>query len=222
MTAASARNSAAARANLLLPTYLALGAERSTREVFEIARAAGVKTTVKTIERYSSRFGWVAAAAAFDEERTERAQVEVMAEAVVSDQRLQQEALAFRQVGLSALNKVREAIASDDSDLALHTLATAAPRLWKEGFTAHRLLSGQATERHEISVQLWQNILVVTRGIFIEHSEWAQSTIEKDPTQVRAVFATFLDRLGVALDRSIVELLGASGVQVEVIEGEAV
>jgi hypothetical protein len=133
-----------ARARKFELVYLALGEGRSIARVFEIARSSGEKIHVKTLETYSSLYGWVEHAKEWDAERVEIVSGIVLEHAVADTVRHAEFGRTMQQFAAQAMsNRMKD---PDDLDLTGSEIA----RLGAEGIKIERMASGLATERIEV------------------------------------------------------------------------
>lgn len=134
-----------ARAAMLKPLYLSLGAERSIDRVYEITSASGLTLHRNTIARYSRDFGWVEAAREWDEAREGQGAEASLDRAVANDIALSEMWQTFRKAVTGDLGAYLEA-KREPGEMRLIDLARVADLTTRN----ERLIGGEATERIEV------------------------------------------------------------------------
>ena len=148
------------RAQIAFGLYIQLR-PRSIARLHEQLAAIGVRISLATLKRYSTRFHWQKQVDELEEEAA-RGQREVgVAHLVAMQDRHAQLARAVQGAGGSALAKL---VSSDQrlDDMRPGEIA----RLLELGLRAERRAVGEATDRRDIAVGIWNSVTVEMVGLF--------------------------------------------------------
>jgi hypothetical protein len=166
------------RAETLYAIYEAMGVNRTLEAVWSIVRTGGATLTLKTIERYSHDYGWVARVKEQDAQDT------------------QQERQAVNIIG--AMNDRHTALARKVMEIARKALDEAgdeylspldAARMIDLAIKAERLALGPAMTRSEIALGIYNELIPALVDLF------KQINVLEDPEERWRKFAVAADSL---------------------------
>jgi hypothetical protein len=176
--------SASARAELSFHAYYQLGATRSLRRTQTELRAAGISLSLPTLKRYSAAFRWQERIAELDADARRRHREKSVESTTAMHDRHTQLGRAMQGAGGTALQR----LLSNDARLAGLTPSDIA-RLVDLGLRTERSAVGVATDRREITLEVWNDVVVTVVRLFRDVNE------EPDPRTRARLFARRLDRL---------------------------
>ena len=140
---------AAAKADLVFSVYVTQGVGRSLARVHEALASAGVRISLATLKRYSTRFRWVNRTAELDAEVSSTRRGSHLGEVLAMRERHAQIARAMQAAGGNALQQLMS-----DPDRLQELDATAITRLLDSGLKAEREAVSDAVGRREAALQL--------------------------------------------------------------------
>lgn len=177
-------SSSRARADVLFVLYQQAGPARSLVGLHEQAAALGLNVSVSTLKRYSKQFGWQERLEAIDRAAAEHDD-ERAAEAVrLMNERQAQLGRSLQGVAATALQSyVRDRGQLDE------VRPGEVARLAEAGTKLERLALGEATERQEVVVTVWNVVVRELVPLF------ASVNALSAPDERAAAFARGLDEL---------------------------
>lgn len=178
------------RADTLFGLYFQLGAERSLRRLHELTETLGINISFGTLKRYSTRFGWQERAAELSATAADRQDELSLREVIEMNERQAQLGRTLQGAaasGLQALLRDHERIA----DVPPSGIA----RLAEIGARLERLALGEATERQDVLVVVWNVVVREVVALFQDTNELP------DPDERAAVFARGVDGI---VDRHLI------------------
>ncbi len=142
----------ALRAESWFILYWRMGPDRSLEKLAEFGSSLGLKSSLNTLKRWSSDFGWQARVIDFDAKACERTQEQVLDDVVGMNMR---QALLGRSMQIVAQKRIdlfKEVPATlDASDVA---------RMADLGVKIERLAMGQVTGRREVMLSLLNVVIL--------------------------------------------------------------
>lgn len=197
-----------ARASLYFAMYAAMGANRSLTAVSAAATAAGVPVTHATLADYSKAYGWQAKVAEYDGKSTDAVQNLSLASAIAGKMEQDRLARVLTNYGAGVITAHLTDAKGKPRDLVTEDPANAV-RALAEGFKMLRLVSGQATEIRDITVQFMGLVMHDISDLWVEslrvsHETYAPYVTDPEVRQrahlaAQAVFA----RADVVLQRHL-------------------
>jgi hypothetical protein len=176
---------AAARADLLFHFYHQLGPKRSYRRLQPLLAESGLEVSLATLKRYSKRFRWQERIAELDAEARKRQREQDVAGSMAMHDRHAQLGRAMQGAAGSALQRL---LANDSRLSGLKPSEIA--RLIDLGLRAERSAVGVSTDRREIAIEIWNDVVVEVVRIFRDINE------EQDQVIRARLFSKRIDRLG--------------------------
>ena len=144
----------------------------------------GIRTSLATLKRYSSVYGWQARLAEIEIEGRRREREQNVESVIAMHARHTQLARAMQGAGGTALQRLM------GSDIRLTGLKPAdIARLIDLGLRAERHALGASTDRREIGVDVWNDVVLSVVDLFREIND------EPDATTRARLFARRLDDL---------------------------
>jgi len=172
------------RAEILFLLYYELGPERSLRRLHRQLQPLGVRISMATLKRYSTRFSWRQQVASLDADAMQRRRERALAQVATMLERHAQVARAAQGAGGSALQKLmsseRRLAEMRPSDIA---------RLLDLGLRAERTALAETADRREIAVAIWNVLTSEIVQLFKGVND------EPDPDARARGFARGVDRI---------------------------
>jgi hypothetical protein len=179
-----ATSAAAARADLFFHFYYQLGTKRNLRRLHSLLVESGVAVSLATLKRYSAQFHWQARSTELDAEVRRRQREQDVADNMAMHDRHAQLGRAMQGAAGSALQR----LLSNDVRLAGLKPSEIA-RLIDIGLRAERSAVGVSTDRREIAIDAWNDVVVEVVQIFLDINE------EPDQATRARRFSRRIDRL---------------------------
>ena len=148
------------RAEYLYVSYYSLGgSNRSVARLHALLSGLGLKISLGTLKNYSSKGGWIERALADDAANLpeQRRQANALSERVTElNHRHGQYGVALQKIGFSGLR------ALDPSSFSPSDVTN----MMEKGIKLERLAEGQATDRHELTVQIVEPLVRQIAALF--------------------------------------------------------
>jgi len=172
------------RSDLLLAVYFELGAERSLALLHSRLADLGVRTSLSTLKRYSSKFDWPRRVAEFEAQATRRREGGHLKTALAIHDRQSQLARALQGAGGAALQQLI-ADAARIRDMKPADIA----RILELGMRAEREAAIGSTDRRHLAVSMANLVTEEVVALFER-----VNTITDEGSRARA-FASGLDAI---------------------------
>lgn len=192
------RQTQAQRAEIVFALYYQLRPQRSLRRLYQQLRVLGVRIGQATLKRYSARFDWQRRISDLETEAIQRQRERALGELLAMEDRHAQLGRAMQGAGGSALRTLM----NSQPRLARMKGADIA-RLVEAGLKAERRAVGEAADRRDISLEIWNVVTTEMVALFNEVNSEPES-------EARAgLFARAVDRL---VDTHLAEVTKEEGV----------
>ena len=172
------------KADLIFHVYYQQGPDRSLKRLHSDLKTMGVRTSLATLKRYSKEYGWQEHIRNQDTEARQQQNQRGVEDVLDMNERHTQVARALQGAGVSALQR----LLADDSRLG-NLKASDITRLVDLGIKAERKAVGASSDRREIALETWNDVVTSVVKLFTEINE------EPDPDSRAARFALRIDRL---------------------------
>ena len=159
--AALVKERAQNRADYLFFSYHSLGSGRSLAKLHALLTGLGVKISMGTIKNYCTRGDWIARSAAMDAEASTSVERVEDANALAArvnelNHRHAQAGRALQRVSIDGLKTLNPGTFSP----------TEVANMLEKGIKLERLASGEATDRHEMTVQIVEPLVRQIAALF--------------------------------------------------------
>lgn len=212
------RTNRAERADHFFAIYASLGGERTIAKVHQIATGLGIDVGLKTLERYSRDFGWLDRLAAFDAQRQQARMDARLEHAIANDVSHAELGRALQDLARVGV-KERTALSIPETEgaspIGTGLSGTEISRLADVGVRIERLASGQATERREIVIGMWNAIIVDVHATIVAAVEGAEQQLRDigvTPGDIDHVLSTLTGRVARGLDGVVENHLRVTGI----------
>ena len=172
------------RADLSFDLYSRQAPKRSLRRLSEQLEQLGIPISLASLKRYSSRYGWQQRLAELDAEAADRRAERGIEERLAMDERHAQLARALQSAGGSAL----QSLLADPTRIA-EVSPGEIVRLLEAGLKADARATGASTDRRDIAIEVWNDVVVRVVAIFVEVNT------EPDAEARARLFARSIDEL---------------------------
>jgi hypothetical protein len=177
-------SSSKSRFDLYFHAYHQLGPTRSLRRLQRELRSSGIETSIGTLKRLSTRYDWQARIADLDVEARKRLHEQDVAGTMAMHDRHAQLGRAMQGAAGSALQRL---LANDARLSGLKPTDIA--RLIELGLRAERSAVGVATDRRDIAIDVWNDVVIIVARLFLDIND------EPDERTRARLFARRLDRI---------------------------
>lgn len=177
-------DSSGERAELLFLAYYQRRPDRSLKGLHSDLKTMGVRISVATLKRYSTKFRWQERIADLDAEARQQQNQRGVEDVLAMNERHTQIARALQGAGGSALQQ----LLANDSRLG-NLKPGDIVRLVDLGLRAERSAVGASSDRREIAIETWNDVVTSVVQVFKEINE------EPDPDSRADRFALRIDRL---------------------------
>jgi len=176
--------SASARADLYLHVYYQQGPARSLRRTQTELHAAGISLSLATLKRYSSAHRWQERVTELDADARRGQREKSVESAMAMHDRHAQLGRAMQGAAGTALQRL---LASDARLSGIKPTEIA--RLIDLGLRAERSAVAVASDRREIAMDVWNDVVITVVGTFLDIND------ESDARLRARLFARRIDRI---------------------------
>ena len=192
------------RADAYFNLYYQLGPERSLSLLFETVTKLGLKTSLQSLKRYSSAFGWQARVVEIDSKVQMEQDADTAHKVAQLNERHAGMGRAMQTLGVFELQRARERLQRQiqegkESDImGVKDIVT----LVMEGAKLERLAMGQPTERRELTITLWNVFAVQVSHVLKE----VVTVVPMKEDQKGALIENFVERFDALGEHYIQEM----------------
>ncbi len=172
------------KADLIFHVYYQQGPDRSLKRLHSDLQTMGVSISLATLKRYSKEYGWQEHIRNQDTEARQQQNQRGIKDVLAMNERHTQLARALQGAGGSALQQ----LLADAARLG-GMKASDIVRFVDSGLKAERSAVGASSDRREIAVETWNNVVTSVVKLFTEINQ------EPDPDIRAQRFALRIDRL---------------------------